>query len=222
MSTSIYIAPSVLDEDISGRRSIYMCKNFADTNVHAEFRRHPRNWVFVGETDSAGRIVTLDRVAIGDDLYQDLMESQPLTAGTMFRSDTKDEAAVKLITQARAAAARNEGALIAVPQANAWPAVYSVQPQHLPRADNPQSLQWPAQFGQMVAHFHQGQWFKPGGWVQITNPQVLEALNCVQEVKFDFSVRASVHAKAESPATGHSVRKVMPDQPEQAPRRMRP
>lgn len=193
MSTAVYIAPSEFDEDISGIRNIFMSENFADKNPHEAFRSNPRMWKHVGHTNSAGRIIALDRAAIGEDLARQLTESQPLTPGSIFKDDATDKMAELQITRAQEAASRNEGALIAAPQRNGWPAVYSVQSRHMPRADIQDSIEWPGKHGLIIAHFHHGKWFKPGGWVEITNQKVIQALNSVPEVKFDFTMRTSVH-----------------------------
>ena len=52
-------------------------------------------------------------------------------------------------------------------------ALYSVQPQHVPRDDIPASADWPRMFGTQIAHELRGQWFKPGGWVEITDARTL-------------------------------------------------
>lgn len=198
MSTAVYIAPSEFDEDISGIRNIFMSANFADKNPHEAFRSNPRLWKHVGHTNSAGRIIALDHAAIGENLARQLAESQPLTPGSIFKDDVTDKLAELQITRAQEAASRNECVLIAAPQRNGWPAVYSVQPQHMPRADIQDSIEWPGKYGFIIAHFHHGKWFKPGGWVEITNQKVLDALNSVPEVKFDFTMRASVHDTEDS------------------------
>ena len=41
-------------------------------------------------------------------------------------------------------------------------ALYSVQPQHLPRESVQQSYQWPSMYGQQLAVRINGDWFKPG------------------------------------------------------------
>jgi hypothetical protein len=40
-------------------------------------------------------------------------------------------------------------------------ALYSVQPQHLPRESVQQSYQWPSMYGQQLAVRINGDWFKP-------------------------------------------------------------
>lgn len=202
MSKTIYIAPSVLDEDIAGSCNFYMKNLPAGASARDDYRANPRDWKHVGHMNSSGRIISLDHEAVGRQLGKDLLESQPLMAGASFRQAASDHDVLIDLTVAQLAAARNEGVLIAAPQRNAWPAVYSVQPQHVPREDIPESINWPAQHGHMVAHFHEGQWFKPGGWEEIRDPQAIAALNSVTEVWPDFSVRESVHAERSSAPRG--------------------
>jgi hypothetical protein len=56
-------------------------------------------------------------------------------------------------------------------------AVYECQPQHIPREDIPQSREWPIMYGNQIAHQSRGQWFKCGGWQEITEPKTLKLLN---------------------------------------------
>ena len=60
-------------------------------------------------------------------------------------------------------------------------AVYSVQPQHL--NDRPgTTLSERARFyGEQLAHECRGKWYKPGGWVEITDPRTVALLERVPQ-----------------------------------------
>jgi hypothetical protein len=51
-------------------------------------------------------------------------------------------------------------------------AVYTVQPQHLPREDVPDSRLWPMMYGEQVAHEKDGVWYRPSGWVPFDDPKL--------------------------------------------------
>lgn len=53
-------------------------------------------------------------------------------------------------------------------------AVYSVQPQHLPREEIPGSHEWPVMWGRQVAHELDGVWYRPDGWTKIDDPRLIE------------------------------------------------
>lgn len=53
-------------------------------------------------------------------------------------------------------------------------AVYSVQPQHLPREDIAGSHEWPVMWGRQIAHELDGVWYRPDGWTKIDDPRLVE------------------------------------------------
>jgi hypothetical protein len=63
----------------------------------------------------------------------------------------------------------NSNVLVRVTLSSGNQAIYDCQPQHVPRADNPASLELPVLYGVQIAHESQGQWFYPGGWDEITD-----------------------------------------------------
>jgi hypothetical protein len=64
--------------------------------------------------------------------------------------------------------------LVTLPSANR--AVYSVQPQHLPREGIPGSNEWPIMWGQQIAHELDGIWYRPGGWTPIDDRKAVALL----------------------------------------------
>ncbi len=63
---------------------------------------------------------------------------------------------------------------IKLPSGNA--AIYSVEPQHVPRDHVPESRDWPQRYGHQIAHSANGHWFKPGGWEEITDLRTIALL----------------------------------------------
>ena len=61
-------------------------------------------------------------------------------------------------------------------------AVYSVQPQHLPREDIARSIDWPQMYGEQIAVELQGRWYKTGGKEEITDPKTIALLERCPEV----------------------------------------
>lgn len=56
-------------------------------------------------------------------------------------------------------------------------AVYEVQPQHLNLQHWGASLnQLAVEFGRQLAHAHDGRWYKPGGWEEITDLRTIALL----------------------------------------------
>lgn len=61
-----------------------------------------------------------------------------------------------------------------------YDAVYQVQPHHVPRLDIPESRDWPIWYGKQIAHADKtGAWFKPGNWIEITDPKIVAILDKV-------------------------------------------
>ena len=61
--------------------------------------------------------------------------------------------------------------LVTLPSGNR--AVYSVQPQHVPREGIPDSRDWPIMYGRQIAHEVDDVWYKPDGWTPITDPKLV-------------------------------------------------
>lgn len=61
-------------------------------------------------------------------------------------------------------------------------AVYTVQPQHLPREDILESKDWPARYGRQVAIEVDGRWFRPDAWTEITDLKLIALLERCPEV----------------------------------------
>lgn len=55
-------------------------------------------------------------------------------------------------------------------------AVYTVHPNHLPRADIEDSVNWVIDYGTLVAYQQDGKWFNPIGLVEIDDPKTLALL----------------------------------------------
>ena len=58
-------------------------------------------------------------------------------------------------------------------------AVYSVQPQHIPRDDIPESRNWPFQYGKQIAVLLGENWYQVGGKKQITDLKTIALLERV-------------------------------------------
>ena len=74
----------------------------------------------------------------------------------------------------------NSNLMVTLPSGNK--AVYSVQPQHIPREEIPESYRWPIDYGQQIAHELDGKWFKPGAWEEITDLKIIALLERCPEV----------------------------------------
>jgi hypothetical protein len=61
--------------------------------------------------------------------------------------------------------------LVTLPSGNR--AVYSVQPQHVPREGIPDSRDWPIMYGRQIAHEVDDVWYRPDGWTLITDPKLV-------------------------------------------------
>ena len=68
----------------------------------------------------------------------------------------------------------NTNLLVTLPSGNR--AVYSVQPQHVPREDVPGSREWPMLWGEQLAVQLSGRWYKTGGKEEITDPKTIALL----------------------------------------------
>ena len=55
-------------------------------------------------------------------------------------------------------------------------AVYSVQPQHLNDRPGTTLAERARDYGTQLAHEHDGRWYKPGGWTEITDPRTITLL----------------------------------------------
>jgi hypothetical protein len=66
----------------------------------------------------------------------------------------------------------NSNVLVRVTLSSGNQAVYDCQPQHLPRADCPETYNLPVMYGVQVAHESQGLWFYPGAWDEITDKKL--------------------------------------------------
>ena len=71
----------------------------------------------------------------------------------------------------------NSNLLVRVTLSSGNQAIYDCQPQHVPRADNPATLELPVLYGVQVAHESQGQWFYPNGWDEITDKKLCFAFS---------------------------------------------
>ena len=65
----------------------------------------------------------------------------------------------------------NTNMLVTLPSGNR--AVYSVQPQHLPREGIPDSRDWPIMYGRQVAHELDNVWYRPNGWTPVDDPKLV-------------------------------------------------
>lgn len=74
----------------------------------------------------------------------------------------------------------NSNFLVRLPSGNR--AVYTVQPQHVPREDIPESRDWPIFFGRQVAHELDGRWYRPDGWTEVTDPKLITLFERCAEV----------------------------------------
>ena len=88
MKMSVYIAPA--NHDITGFCNIYLKRSdFCIGSARDDYRKSPSTWKEVGRMNSRGRVVCLDRALLGEDIYQDIMDCQPLMAGMQFSADTR-------------------------------------------------------------------------------------------------------------------------------------
>lgn len=55
-------------------------------------------------------------------------------------------------------------------------AVYSVEPQHVPREGVDESRRWPMMHGRQIAHEKDGVWYCPGGWEEILDQRTISLL----------------------------------------------
>jgi hypothetical protein len=62
-------------------------------------------------------------------------------------------------------------------------ALYDVQPNHVPRDDIPQSIEWPVMYGTQIAHESQGLWFYPNGWNRIEDEKLCIMFNNCAKVE---------------------------------------
>ena len=74
----------------------------------------------------------------------------------------------------------NTNVLVTLPSGNR--AVYSVQPQHLPREGILESARWPIDYGRQVAHELDGTWYRPDGWTPIDDPKLVALFERCPEV----------------------------------------
>lgn len=74
----------------------------------------------------------------------------------------------------------NINVLVTLPSGNR--AVYTVQPQHLPRKGIPQSKSWPIEYGRQVAHELDGTWYRPDGWTSVDDPKLVALFERCPEV----------------------------------------
>lgn len=66
--------------------------------------------------------------------------------------------------------------LVQLPTGNR--AVYEVQPQYLNQTHHAWNLNQSAmEHGRQLAHQHEGRWFKPGGWEEITDLRTIALLD---------------------------------------------
>jgi hypothetical protein len=70
--------------------------------------------------------------------------------------------------------------LVTLPSGNR--AVYTVQPQHLPREGIPESKSWPIEYGRQVAHELDGTWYRPDGWTPVGDPKLVALFERCPEV----------------------------------------
>lgn len=61
-------------------------------------------------------------------------------------------------------------------------AVYTVEPQHLPREGIPESKDWPVRYGRQVALQMDGRWFRPDAFTEITDLKLIALLERCPEV----------------------------------------
>lgn len=76
-------------------------------------------------------------------------------------------------------------ALLMVTLPSGGRAVYDTPPNRVPRAGLPESLHWPMEYGQQIAHEipgQRGQWCRPGGWEPITDARTLALIDRVPEI----------------------------------------
>lgn len=88
MKMSVYIAPA--NHDITGFCNIYL--KLSDASIGSardDYRMNPFAWKEVGRMNSHGQVVCLDRALVGEDIYRDIMDCQPLMAGLQFTADTE-------------------------------------------------------------------------------------------------------------------------------------
>ena len=86
MKTNVYIAPA--NHDITGFCNIYL--KLSDASIGSardDYRMNPFAWKEVGRMNSHGQVVCLDRALVGEDIYRDIMDCQPLMAGLQFSAD---------------------------------------------------------------------------------------------------------------------------------------
>lgn len=74
----------------------------------------------------------------------------------------------------------NTNVLLRLP--NGSRAVYTVQPQHLPREDILESAEWMLQWGRQVAHEVDGRWYRPDGWTEILDLKLIALFERCPEV----------------------------------------
>jgi hypothetical protein len=74
----------------------------------------------------------------------------------------------------------NTNVLVRLPSGNR--AVYTVEPQHLPRENLMESLDWPILYGRQVAHELGGRWYRPDGWTEVTDPKLITLFERCPEV----------------------------------------
>lgn len=68
----------------------------------------------------------------------------------------------------------NSNLQVTLPSGNK--AVYSVQPQHMNDIPGVSLAERAMMYGEQLAHEHGGQWFKPGGWQEITDLRTIALL----------------------------------------------
>lgn len=86
MRVNVYIAPA--NHDVSGFCNIYVkrCRH-AIESARDDYRMSPSSWREVGRINSRGQVVCLESGQVGEGVYADIMESQPLMAGLHFAGE---------------------------------------------------------------------------------------------------------------------------------------
>ena len=86
MKMNVYIAPA--NHDITGFCNIYLKRSdFSIGSARDDYRKSPSTWSEVGRMNCLGQVVCLERALVGEAIYQDIMDCQPLMAGLQFSAD---------------------------------------------------------------------------------------------------------------------------------------